>query len=338
MKQKHIKSLYATLRAKQSKVNKSGWEFVWLRLEMTNVSSWWRQKWTHKKWRGNSAVLGICPLFPLGGGHEDLGLWVWALRRLCRQLVEANSQSGGQWNQTVLTCAFCTNVHDFVPETAWFLFPDIPPCSWVNQAAAIKRSFLLPAASLAASCSGQHLLVHVNIYPLLYSNALLPFQMAWWHRRHCSRASSFPEGTGETTISNLYVILTVFWCEGWWGLKIQTPAPRKHQYCSGRCSWALHFFVRLHIPVWGWIIAYQQAALTCWINPTACWLDEFAYSMSSINFSGVTPEKEDAPMCTPVHMSSSIAIGSLEKELMTSKSKPSKCLFSMAWSGRPEKI
>lgn len=337
MKQKHIKSLYATLRAKQSKVNKSGWEFVWLRLEMTNVSSWWRQKWIHKKWRGNSAVLGICPVSSgrrawgpgtVGMGTSQALQAVGGSKFTIRWSVKSNSFNLCLLHQCPWLCP-----GDCLVSLSWY-----SSLRWVKQAAAIKRSFLLPAASLAASCSGQHLLVHVNIYPLLYSNALLPFQMAWWHRRHCSRASSFPEGTGETTISNLYVILTVFWCEGWWGLKIQTPAPRKHQYCSGRCSWALHFFVRLHIPVWGWIIAYQQAALTCWINPTACWLDEFAYSMSSINFSGVTPEKGDAPMCTPVHISSSTAISSLEKGLMTSKSKPSKCLFSMAWSGRPEKI
>lgn len=73
MKQKHIKSLYATLRTKQSKVNKSGLEFAWLKLEITNVSSGWRQKWAHQKWRGSPAELGIYPPFPLGAGHEGPG-------------------------------------------------------------------------------------------------------------------------------------------------------------------------------------------------------------------------------------------------------------------------
>lgn len=94
--------------------------------------------------------------------------------------------------------------------------------------------------------------------------------------------------------------------EGGW-----RPGPQhltQHLNCSGRHSTVLCFLVRLHAPVWGWIIAHLWATLTCCVIPTARWLDEIACGINSIKLSGVTPEKEDALMCAPVHMSSTTAV------------------------------
>lgn len=69
----------------------------------------------------------------------------------------------------VLSCAFCTDLHDFLPNTALFLsLAEILLWSWVKQAAVgEKGSFLLPPASIETSCLDWHLLVHENM--------LLPF-------------------------------------------------------------------------------------------------------------------------------------------------------------------
>lgn len=101
---------------------------------------------------------------------------------------------------------------------AWFLsLIEILPCSLAEQPAAVKTSFLFPAASLETSYSGGTYLATKIYIPPPYGNALLPFQfcMALWDYRHCSRASSFSECPGEATVSKLYINLTVFWREGW---------------------------------------------------------------------------------------------------------------------------
>lgn len=204
MKQKHIKSLYATLRTKQSKVNKSGLEFAWLKLEMTNVSSWGRQKWAHKKRRGSSVELRIYPPYPLGAGHEGPGSAGMSTSQALKAL--GGSKFPIWWSVT--SNSFHLRLLHSSPWLSpwdWFLSPaEILPCAGAGQNKLLlkKRSFLFPAE---ASCSDQHLIGHENIYPPLYGNALLPFQvcLAWWDCRHHSRAGSFPEGTGETTTSNL---------------------------------------------------------------------------------------------------------------------------------------
>lgn len=331
MKQKHIKSLYATLRTKQSKVNKSGLEFAWLKLEMTNVSSWWRQKCAHKKWRGSPTELGIYPPFPLRAGHEGprtTGMGT------CQALKAADgSKIPIRWSVTSNTSHLCL-LHRS-PETAWFLSPaEILPHSWeVKQAAAAKSSFLFPAAALEASCSDRHLLGHENMYLLLYGTTLLPFQVcvARWDCRHCSRASNFPECAGKTTVSSH---LAVFWCEGWGGLKTQTSTPptasklswqmqysavlpcRAPRPCLGMdyctpagCS---HLLNHSHSQLVGWIRLWHKQRKTQW-----------CYSRKG-RCSCVHP-------CP--HEVKHTYTGSLEKGLMLSKLNPSEVSVYTPWLG-----
>ena len=228
MKQKHIKSLYATLRTKQSKVNKSGLEFAWLTLKMTNVFSWWRQKWAHKKWRGSPPELGIYPPFPLEAGHEGPGTASMGTSQALKAV--GGSKLPIRWSVTSSSFHLC-HLHRSPWLFPWDCLVSLScwnsPLQLGETSCCCKREFSFSSCTLEASCSDWHLLGHENIYPLLYGNALLPFQvcMAWWDCRHCSRASSFPECTGETTVSNLYINPTVFWCEEWGGLKTQTSAP-----------------------------------------------------------------------------------------------------------------
>lgn len=79
--------------------------------------------------------------------------------------------------------------------------------------------FCLHLLKHLASCLDWHLLVP--------ENTLLSFWvcMVQWHCRHCSRASSFPELTGEATISSPQHKSDVFWRKGWGGLRTQTSAP-----------------------------------------------------------------------------------------------------------------
>lgn len=151
----------------------------------------------HKKGKDIPEELGIYSPFPSWAGQQGLGNAAMATSQALKAVC--GSKFPIRWSVTaVFICAFCTDLHDFLRNTVLFLSSaEILPWSWVKQSDVGKRKFVFVFSifiywsillRLAPTC------------PWKYTFALWVC-MAWWHCRHCSRASGLPECTGEATIS-----------------------------------------------------------------------------------------------------------------------------------------